>query len=315
MLPLPGRGPQPNPALPGPRPISFTSSQPAFVFEIAPDEFDLDVTFASGQLFRWSPVRPGCWEGPLGGALVRMERDGPSVAVWSAETALSRTDIARFLRLDTSLSDVRADIVERDRTMDALFDEYRGLRVLSQPPIECLLSFVCSSATSIARIRWSVDELCRRFGDGGAASFPDLLALAEAEPEALRVGGMEFRCRNLSGAARALRAVGGEGFLQGLRAMSYQDAAAALIALPGVGRKIADCALLFSLGFDCAFPLDTHTWRMVAERCGIGPLPRTDRGYRTASRLLREKYGPRAGWLQQYLFVHSLSLASRRSGR
>lgn len=244
-----------------------------------------------------------------------MERDGPAVAVWSAESALSRSDIARFLRLDTSLPVVRADIVARDPTMDALFDGFPGLRVLGQPPVECLLSFVCSAATSIARIRWSVDELCRRFGAGGAVAFPGLATLAEADPEDLRVGGMEFRCRNLSGAARALRAAGGEEFLTRLRALSYEDAAAALIALPGVGRKIADCALLFSLGFDCAFPLDTHTWRMAAERCGIGALPRTDRGYRTASRLLRERYGPRAGWLQQYLFVHSLSLASRRSGR
>lgn len=286
--------------------------RPAITLHIPPDELSLDLTFSSGQLFRWKQVRPGVWDGPLGGNFITIARDDCRVLVWSRGESVEEESVRRFLRLDTPLAGVRDEIAARDPSVRWLFEGYAGLRVLAQPPIECLLSFACSAATNLARIRWSIEEICSRFGESvpGGHAFPGLAAIASAVAGDLRVGGMEFRCRNLSAAARSLHAAGGERFLADVRNLPYEEAAAALATLPGIGPKIADCALLFSLGFDCAFPLDTHTWRMAARHCRAPAFPRTARGYRETSRFLREKYGPYAGWLQQYLFVHDLASGS-----
>jgi len=65
-----------------------------------------------------------------------------------------------------------------------------------------------------------------------------------------------------------------------------------------VGRKIANCVLLFAYGFQAAFPVDV--WVMKGLRQLYFPKRRPN-----AQRLLRftnTYFGPNAGYAQQYLF-------------
>ncbi|MDO8464751.1 MAG: hypothetical protein Q7S46_05795 [Gallionella sp.] len=58
----------------------------------------------------------------------------------------------------------------------------------------------------------------------------------------------------------------GEPTLKPLRKMSDEEAEAFLLSLPGVGKKVARCVLMYSLGRQ-VFPVDTHCWR-IARRLG-----------------------------------------------
>ncbi|MDO9012453.1 MAG: hypothetical protein Q7U78_11700 [Gallionella sp.] len=58
----------------------------------------------------------------------------------------------------------------------------------------------------------------------------------------------------------------GEPNLEPLRSMSDQEAEDFLLSLPGVGKKIARCVLMYSLDRQ-VFPVDTHCWR-IARRLG-----------------------------------------------
>lgn len=239
-----------------------------------------------------------------------MRRAGNLVRVYSGSEAVSPQMLQRFLRLDVSTASVRQVALEADPRLAPLFERFAGLRILRQEPVECLLSFVCAVATSISRIRWSIEELTLALGssvDSEHRAFPTLAALAEVEPERLRVGAMEFRCRSLSRAARDLQALGGERFLREVCVMPYEEAAKALTQISGVGRKIADCALLFSLEHDEAFPLDTHTWRVAQALYGLPGSSRTPAAYQRTSQVLRDRFGPLAGWIQQYLYLFSLT--------
>jgi N-glycosylase/DNA lyase len=286
----------------------------SFGIPIAPGSLDLDRTFASGQVFRWKRLGAQDWAGPLGGDAVRLSLASPDLlTVWHSRGEPFRGEVERFLRLDVDLATVLEDLRRRDARLGPVLDAHQGLRVLRQDPVECLLSFVCAVVTSIPRISMSLEEVCRVFGRRTALDlqiWPDLETLAEARPEDLRLGCLEFRCRSLSRAAQALRERGGAAYLEGLRHLPYEQASAELVTLPHVGPKVADCVLLFALGFDEAFPLDTHTWRLAERLCGGPGIRRTPRGYREMSRLLRERLGPWAGWAQQYLFYDSL--AARR---
>jgi N-glycosylase/DNA lyase len=83
--------------------------------------------------------------------------------------------------------------------------------------------------------------------------------------------------------------------LQGLPA---EVARAELMKLPGVGRKIADCILLFAYGFESAFPVDV--WIMKALRQLYFPRRRV--ALRRLHQFAATHFGPRAGYAQQYLF-------------
>ena len=107
---------------------------------------------------------------------------------------------------------------------------------------------------------------------------------------------MGFRAPYLLAAAR--RVAEGEPDLRRLGRLPLAAARQELMELPGVGRKIADCVLLFAYGFPDAFPVD------VWVRKALQRLYFAKRRVQT-KRLLQfsETYfGPHAGYAQQYLF-------------
>src|SRR5206468_12507746 len=107
---------------------------------------------------------------------------------------------------------------------------------------------------------------------------------------------MGFRAPYLLGTAQALER--GEVNLEGLEAMRVEQARTELLKLPGVGRKIADCVLLFAYGFEEAFPLDV--WVMKALRQLYFPRKRVTMG--RLHQFAADYFRPSAGYAQQYLF-------------
>jgi 3-methyladenine DNA glycosylase/8-oxoguanine DNA glycosylase len=83
------------------------------------------------------------------------------------------------------------------------------------------------------------------------------------------------------------------------RDMAYEDAREYLTRFVGVGDKVADCVLLFSLDFLEAVPLDTWLRTTIADY-----YPDCDRGnYDETSRAIRESLGGEyAGYVQTYIF-------------
>jgi N-glycosylase/DNA lyase len=71
-----------------------------------------------------------------------------------------------------------------------------------------------------------------------------------------------------------------------------------LMKLGGVGGKIADCVLLFSCGFDAAFPVDIWVERALRELY----FPRRRVSTKQLQHFAATHFGPHAGYAQQYLF-------------
>ena len=81
-------------------------------------------------------------------------------------------------------------------------------------------------------------------------------------------------------------------------ALPVEEARNLLLALPGVGRKIADCVLLFAYGFQSAFPVDVWVMRALQQLY----FPRRRVRLQRLHRFAATHFGPRAGYAQQYLF-------------
>lgn len=92
----------------------------------------------------------------------------------------------------------------------------------------------------------------------------------------LRRGGMaRVKVRRLMQTFAMLREQFGRVTLAPLRYMSDDEAETALLNLPGVGKKVARCVLLYSFDRN-VFPVDTHCFRML-ERLGLTTRDRTYR--------------------------------------
>lgn len=267
------------------------------------DDYALGETLESGQAFGWDRDVDG-WTGVVSGRWVRLSQCG---AVISAEVAEPLTDwkwIESYLDLHEDLGSVLATFPQ-DGPLGESIAACRGLRLLRQDPWECLAGFICSSTKQIVQIRQIVRNLRERYGapvvtPGGvspAFAFPSVEVVAALDESALRACKLGFRAPYLLGAAR--RVVEGKLDLAVVPRVSLEEARAQLMELSGVGRKVADCALLFGFGHRQAFPVDV--WVRVALTRLYFP-----RARKVTARRIEEfsasYFGENGGYAQQYLF-------------
>jgi endonuclease III len=100
------------------------------------------------------------------------------------------------------------------------------------------------------------------------AQIPDVPAAELAAP--LRIVGLaQRRASDIRQAWRLIRERFGRVTLAPLRRLAVDDAEAFLLALPGVGVKVARCFLMFGLRAP-VFAVDTHIWRL-SQRLGWLP--------------------------------------------
>ena len=275
-----------------------------------PGELDLDRTLPSGQAFRWSRATDGVWTGVLGTHVVRLTPRTGGLAVQSLPD-LPLDLLADYFRLGDDLGRIRRALADEPRLRGALAAQ-PGLRLLRQPPEETLFSFMCTAANNIPRIRRGIETLARDLGEPIAAidgalyhAFPTAAQLADCDVAGVRERSrLGWRPARLAEAACVLRARG-PAWLPGLRRESRAQVQAALVGLPGVGAKIADCVALFALDQVTAVPVDTHIWQAFAAlwRPEWRGLPLTPARYAAVGETLRGQFGELAGWAQQYLFT------------
>lgn len=249
---------------------------------------DLAQTLDCGQAFRWSPAACGGFEGVAGQGYACIHRreggvelftDLPDAAFWQRYLDLGRDYAALQARL------ARNPVLRRAVAFSP------GLRLLRQDGWEALCTFIISQNNHIPRIKGIISRLCEQFGPktpSGRAGFPtpgDLAGRTVEELAGLRSG---FRAKYLLDAAN--RVYSGVLELGPLASLPLPQAREQLMAVRGVGPKVADCTLLFGFGRVEAFPVDVWIGRVMESLFPHG-LPR---------------YAlPQAGIVQQYLFHYA----------
>lgn len=265
-------------------------------------DYNLATTLTCGQAFRWQQ-QDRWWTGVIGTRWVRLRSESGSITAETAEPVADWDWLTHYLQLHVDLGEVLRAF-PNDEPMRAAVTACRGLRLLRQDPWECLASFILSSTKQIVQIRQIITLLCERYGEplavvpGGtrASAFPAPARLARATEAELRACKMGFRAPYLRTTAGLI--AGGQCDLERLRDLPVEVARAELIKLPGVGRKIADCVLLFAYGSQSAFPVDV--WVMKALRQLYFPRRRVS--LQRLHQFAASHFGPSAGYAQQYLF-------------
>lgn len=263
--------------------------------EIAVSEFDLYRTLNCGQIFHAMPLETG-WQVLADRTPIHVKQDGPRVWVSAGYKAAAR----RYLALDHPLENIYAAFPS-DPFSQAALESCRGLRILRQPYWECLATFITSPMKQVSHIRQISLQLRERHGDPiegsviNAYPTPDQLAgLTENDLRDCRLG---FRAKSLLGTARAMAS--GDTDLNALAQLSTNDLRDELCRLPGVGRKVANCVLLFAYERLNAVPVDVWIARILqAMRKRKSTLLELEE-------FSSRRFGSYAGYVQQYLFHHA----------
>jgi len=255
-------------------------------------EFDLKLTLESGQTFHWTE-KDGGYTGCIGteGVFLRQENDLIHYQGTSEES------LRHYFSLDHDLAAIRDSCSSHAVAHEAAL-ACRGLRIMRQPHWECIATFILSPMKQVAHIRQMSLALREIYGTKLAhttvPSFPDPEVLASASESDLRKCGLGFRARSLHGTARMVTE--GKFIPSDLVAMNTNEARNALCTLPGIGRKVANCILLFAYERLDAVPVDVWIARILSSFRGRSSKPEQLERY--GEKLL----GPYAGYIQQYLF-------------
>ncbi|WP_372478892.1 DNA-3-methyladenine glycosylase [Halomicrobium sp. HM KBTZ05] len=277
---------------------------------------DLQSTVESGQSYLWDRSDGRMYEqdGVHGGSAwywttVRVDGRAHVIRVRQRDGNLEwESDIdatphlRRLLRLDDDLEAIRSTVPDDAVVQDA-YDEYWGMRLVRDPPFGSLISFICSAQMRVGRIHGMQQALRETYGDpvtfDGETyhAYPTPEQLAATTEEALRDLGLGYRAPYVLRTATMVAE--GKADPKAAREMAYEDARDHLTQFVGVGDKVADCVLLFSLDFLEAVPLDTWIKTTIEEY-----FPAADRGnYADTSRAIREALGGEyAGYAQTYVF-------------
>jgi N-glycosylase/DNA lyase len=273
--------------------------------------FNLDVTLCCGQVFRWE--RKGDWW--YGVATDK------AFKIRQVDEGLEFANVdEKFVRHYFGLEDVLGKICDkigRDGHIKKALQGFWGLRIVRQDPWECLISYICATYKSIAAIKQMLLRLAIKFGERAVLdgcdfyTFPTPEKLARTTESSLATCGLGYRAKYVLETSKKI--VENNFDLEGLRRIPYQQAKKELFSLPGVGLKVADCVLLFSLGKFEAFPVDVWVKRAIlnhyADQFSKEFIQKiscngsfSNAEYEQLNAFGRNYFGEYAGYAQEYLY-------------
>ena len=253
--------------------------------------FDLAMTLDCGQAFRWR-FNDGIWSGVAYGKKLKISNEGEAIVFYGTSKEDFRNIWFDYFDFQRDYGKIIDDI-KSDEILKKASDFGNGIRILNQEPFETLCSFIISQNNNIPRIKGIIDRLCRKYGkkiDDEFYSFPNAKTLAKLTVADLSDIRMGFRAKYIIDAAQ--KVASSEVKLEDLFSLDTDTSRAELMRIKGVGPKVADCTLLFSLKHFDAFPKDVWIKRAVEVLYPNG-LPEC-----------AEKYG---GIVQQYIYYYSRS--------
>jgi N-glycosylase/DNA lyase len=264
--------------------------------------FDAKHIFECGQCFRWNREEDDSYTGVAYGRVLNVKSDYDKGTVILNNTNLKDFEDIwyKYLDLGRDYGLIKNEL-SKDETLRSATEYGRGIRILNQEPWELLISFIISANNNIPRISKIINVLSQTFGEpisyAGKTyySFPTVDKLGTAEREQIDLCRAGFRCKYIY--QTSMMIYKGDVELEKVALLDINAARKELLRLAGVGPKVADCIMLFSMQKHEAYPLDVWVKR-VTEYFYI----HQDVSMNIIQDFAREKFGSLAGFAQQYLF-------------
>lgn len=264
-------------------------------------DFDVTHIFECGQCFRWDKEDDGSYTGIALGKALNISFKENEVLMKNTLQEDFELLWKNYFDFDTDYSQIKT-VLSSDETVKKAISYGNGIRILNQDLWECIISFIISANNNIPRIKGIVKRFCENFGKKITYlgrefyTFPspeELLGITVSDLAPLRAG---FRDKYIVDAVNKVNS--GEVCLDTVINSDINTARNELLKIKGVGRKVADCVLLFGAGKRASFPVDVWVKRVMAE------LYAEEIKDGDIFVFAENKFGENAGIAQQYLFYY-----------
>lgn len=275
--------------------------------------FNIKQILECGQCFRWEKITDTNYIVVAYGSVIEIVQNGDDVTIYN-------TNMEDFNNIWLNYFDLKRDyaVIKEQLSKDELLHKSvefgYGIRILNQEPFEILISFIVSARNSIPAIMKTIKKMSEKWGDkleykgNTYYSFPTPLQLKEATLEEIKETGASFRSKYIFDTIGKVNSYLencedeelAEYNLEYIKSLPVDECHLALQKFMGVGAKVADCIMLFSMEKHSAFPVDVWVKRAM---CHFYLAP--DVSLNKIRVFGRDKFGDLSGVAQQYLFYYA----------
>jgi len=281
--------------------------------------FKLKQIFECGQIFRFEEITEGNFIVIAFGKLIELKEEGNNILIYNSTEEAVRNIWLKYFDLDRDYSKIKEEL-SKDNLLKESIDFGYGVRVLNQDTFEMLLSFIISARNNIPSIKKTVNKISTKWGQKidykGKIyyAFPSIYEIKDATLEEIQETGASFRSKYIidtiknvynSTKERKDSNVNEENSsmkynLDYIKSLNDDECHEALQEFKGVGAKVADCIMLFSMEKTSAFPVDVWVKRAMIHFYGA-----EDSSLNKIRIFARNKFGELAGIAQQYFFYYA----------
>ncbi len=268
--------------------------------------FEPEHIFDCGQCFRWNKEENGSYTGVFNNNVINVKKENNKIIFRGICRGDIKEECIKYFDLDRDYEKIKDKLSKVDENLEASIKYGIGIRILNQDLWEALISFIISANNNIPRIKGIIERLAKNYGDKiiwknkEYYTFPTPEQLKKASVADFRKLGLGFRDVRVYETTKIVN--DNKNILHELKnEEDVNKLREELLKFPGVGPKVADCIMLFSLNKLEVFPIDVWVRRVMNELY-IKNDDETKVNKKQIEKLAKEKYGNLAGIAQQYLF-------------
>lgn len=286
--------------------------------------FDIKQILECGQCFRWDKISDTNYIIVAYGRVIEVLQEGDKATIYNSNEEDFNNIWINYFDLERDYDEIKTELA-KDEILQKSVDFGYGIRILNQDPFEMLISFIISARNSIPSIKKTVKKICEAWGERieykGVEyyTFPTPKAIKEATLEDIQGTGASFRSKyivdtikNVNEAIEVKEDMENnpdkyserpeilDFDLEYIKSLNDDECHVALQKFMGVGAKVADCIMLFSMAKHSAFPVDV--W---IKRAMIYFYVAPDVSLNKMRVFARDKFGAYSGMAQQYLFYYA----------
>lgn len=283
------------------------------------ENFKLKHIFECGQIFRFEEIEENHFIVIAFGKLIEVKEKGSSIVLYNTTEKEVNDVWIKYFDLNRDYSEIKQELAKDPLLKESIEFGY-GVRVLNQDPFEMLLSFIISARNNIPSIKKTVNKISEKWGKeiqyNGKKyhAFPNINEIKDATLEEIQDTGASFRSKYIIDTIKNVYESIKESNnlkendteqhlkynLDYIKSLSDDECHNALQEFKGVGAKVADCIMLFSMEKTSAFPVDVWVKRAMIHFYGA------ENSSLNKIRIFgRNKFGKFAGFAQQYLFYYA----------
>lgn len=264
--------------------------------------FELAHVFECGQCFRWNKTESGSYIGVALGKVIEVEKVNNDLVINNTNKKEFLDFWAEYFDLYRDYGDIK-EILSKDELLKKAVEYGNGIRLLNQDPLELVVSFIISANNRIPMIKKAIDRICANWGseikykDKTYYAFPSVEVLSNATIEEIEACGVGFRAKYIKDTVDKIK----NGIdLSEIVELDDDQCHKELQNFSGIGPKVADCIMLFSMKKYSAFPVDVWVKRAM-QHFYLAP----DVSLKKIRDFARDKFGALSGFAQQYLFYYA----------